>query len=197
MSVSAIPAQVKVNFYFFTQTGKYEVSHVSDAVFPQHVSLLRGVGNVRNDAGLILPGGSTLEKYLNNNDRNCVWYKVGARWYVYVYILLFVGSKTKSIDRRSHRMQGNANIYQSCFLERYIAMILTALCHSKFLGKSYTPSTALVSGVFLSAIGYKRSSRLYHMYVHEIIQSSLLEIFASLLYILLKRNHIFWQYHSQ
>ena len=32
-------------------------------------------------------------------------------------------------------------------------MILTALCNSKYLGKSYRPSTALVIGVFLKAIG--------------------------------------------
>ena len=32
-------------------------------------------------------------------------------------------------------------------------MILTALFHSKFLGKSYKLSTALVIGVFLMAIG--------------------------------------------
>ena len=83
MSVSAISAQVKVNLYFFTQTGRYEVSRVSDAVFPQHVPLLCGVGNVRNDAGLILPGCSSLEKHLNNNDRKCVWHKVGG---MYMYV---------------------------------------------------------------------------------------------------------------
>ena len=36
-------------------------------------------------------------------------------------------------------------------------MILTALFHSKHLGKSYKPSTALVIGVFLTAIGYNLS----------------------------------------
>ena len=95
LSVSAIPAQVKVNLYFFTQTGKYEVSRVSDAVFPKHVPLLRGVGNVRNDAGLILPGGSSLEKHLNNNDRKCVWHKVGGM-YMYMYVCcMYKGSLQK------------------------------------------------------------------------------------------------------
>ena len=32
-------------------------------------------------------------------------------------------------------------------------MILTALCHSKYLGRSYMPATSLVIGVILSAIG--------------------------------------------
>ena len=61
--------------YFFIQTVKH-VSLVSDAVFPQHVPLLHGVGNVRDDAGLILPRSSTLEKHLHNYDRKCFWYKV-------------------------------------------------------------------------------------------------------------------------
>ena len=37
--------------------------------------------------------------------------------------------------------------------KRYISMILTALCHSKYLGRSYMPATSLVIGVILSAIG--------------------------------------------
>ena len=60
---------------FFIQTIKH-VSLVSDAVFPQHVSLLHGVRDVRDNAGLILPRGRTLEKHLHNYDRKCVWYKV-------------------------------------------------------------------------------------------------------------------------
>ena len=146
----APPAQVKVNLYLLiqtTQTEEYEVPRVSGAVFPQHVPLLHGVRNVRNDAGLVLPSCSSLKKHLNNNDRKCVWYKVGGIHTVYVYMIIF-GSTI--MDPRKKPISTHQ---QPCFLERYIAMILTALCHSKFLGKSYTPSTALVIGVFLTAIG--------------------------------------------
>ena len=55
---------------------RHDDPRVHGAVFPQHVPLLRGVRNVRDNAGLFLPCGRSLEKHLYNCDRKCVWYKV-------------------------------------------------------------------------------------------------------------------------
>ena len=70
----------------------------------------------------------------------------------------------------------------SRFINRYIAMILTALFHSKHLGKSYKPSTALVFGVFLTAIGYMFYRTTFVQYFKKVF-FFLKGTFASLLYI--------------